>query len=503
LSDPRVEKKRIEETKGGLLYKSFSWILKNHEFQQWRYSSNNRLLWVKGDAGKGKTMLLIGIINELRNEAQSVSILDRGIVSYFLCQATDLRLNNALAILRGLIYLLITQQPSLVIHLQDRYEHAGSKLFDDSSAFYSLSEVFKEMLYDYQQAPVYLAIDALDECEAGLPQLLNLITKTADNFNHIKWVVSSRNQNDIEQLLSFNGSHIRISLELNATHISHAVNVYIEDKISQLIALCHNKLLQEKVCERLREKSDGTFLWVALAIQELQDQGVIAADMLDTLEEIPRGLKPLYDRIMEQINKLPKRNLRRCLLVLSRASLAYRPLWLHEMHTIIGGEEFSLLEDLERIIYMCGSFLTIRDNYVYFIHQTAKDYLTTEASAIIFPTGPGQIHHKMFLRSLNVLSKTLRQNIYDLKDFGPMFSNIVPDPNPLAPIRYPCVFWFDHLCASDNQALEENQDLEDNGRVFTFLKKHLLHWIESLSLIHEISGGILIIGSLLQKVQVY
>jgi hypothetical protein len=37
---------------------------------------------------------------------------------------------------------------------------------------------------------------------------------------------------------------------------------------------------------------------------------------------------------------------------------------------------------------------------------------------------------------------------------------------------------------------------------FAFLKEYLLHWIESLSLIHEISAGILIIKSLLQKVQV-
>jgi hypothetical protein len=119
-------------------------------------------------------------------------------VSYFLYQATDSRLNNAIVVLRGMIYLLITQRPSLVIHLQDKYEHAGSKLFDDSSAFYSLSKVFKEILYNCQQAPIYLAIDALDECETGLPQLLNLITQTADDFNHIKWVVSSRNRSDIE-----------------------------------------------------------------------------------------------------------------------------------------------------------------------------------------------------------------------------------------------------------------------------------------------------------------
>jgi DNA replication protein DnaC len=123
------------------------------------------LLWVKGDSGKGKTMLLIGIINELHKEAQSMTASKKGIVSYFLCQATDPRLNNATAILRGLIYLLIIQQPSLILHLKKRYGHAGRKLFEDNTALYSLSEIFKEMLHDPGLTTVYLAIDALDECE--------------------------------------------------------------------------------------------------------------------------------------------------------------------------------------------------------------------------------------------------------------------------------------------------------------------------------------------------
>jgi hypothetical protein len=36
LTDPRDDKKRIEETKGGLLVNSYRWILENSEFQQWR-----------------------------------------------------------------------------------------------------------------------------------------------------------------------------------------------------------------------------------------------------------------------------------------------------------------------------------------------------------------------------------------------------------------------------------------------------------------------------------
>jgi hypothetical protein len=53
LTDPRDDKKRIEETKGGLLEDSYHWILENSDFQQWRNDQQSRLLWIKGDPGKG------------------------------------------------------------------------------------------------------------------------------------------------------------------------------------------------------------------------------------------------------------------------------------------------------------------------------------------------------------------------------------------------------------------------------------------------------------------
>jgi hypothetical protein len=68
------------------------------------------LLWVKGDPGKGKTILLCGIVNELKK-----SIAKTDLLSYFFCQATDSRINNATAVLRGLLYLLVDHQP--VAHL--------------------------------------------------------------------------------------------------------------------------------------------------------------------------------------------------------------------------------------------------------------------------------------------------------------------------------------------------------------------------------------------------
>ncbi|KAG9227961.1 hypothetical protein BJ875DRAFT_501101 [Amylocarpus encephaloides] len=61
---PHDDKKRIEDTNGGLLAGSYRWILENPEFQQWRHDTQSRLLWIKGDPGKGKTMLLCGILTK-------------------------------------------------------------------------------------------------------------------------------------------------------------------------------------------------------------------------------------------------------------------------------------------------------------------------------------------------------------------------------------------------------------------------------------------------------
>ena len=121
-------------------------------------------------------------------------------------------------------------------------------------------------------------------------------------------------------------------------------------------------------------------------------------------------------------------------------------------------EEIPSLENLEQtlesIINMCGSFLTIRDKYIYLIHQSANDYLTTNASGIIFPDGRGRIHYDMFSQSLDALSKTLRRDMYNLQDPGSMVEiGPDPDPDPLGSIRYSCLFWVDHLCKADDQRL--------------------------------------------------
>jgi hypothetical protein len=64
-------------------------------------------------------MLLCGIIDELRPLTKLTDAKACTLLSFLFCQATDLRINNATAVLRGLIYLLVKQQPSLISHTQE------------------------------------------------------------------------------------------------------------------------------------------------------------------------------------------------------------------------------------------------------------------------------------------------------------------------------------------------------------------------------------------------
>ena len=74
-------------------------------------------------------MLLCGIINELNK-----SITETDQLAYFFCQAIDSRINSATAVLRGLLFMLINQQPLLVSYVQKEYNNTGKTLFEDINA---------------------------------------------------------------------------------------------------------------------------------------------------------------------------------------------------------------------------------------------------------------------------------------------------------------------------------------------------------------------------------
>ncbi|KAK0703385.1 hypothetical protein B0T26DRAFT_658964 [Lasiosphaeria miniovina] len=505
-TDPRLDKKRIEEAKGGLLISAYRWVLDNSDFRLWHDRPESRLLWIKGDPGKGKTMLLCGIVNELER-ALVADGYSRNL-AYFFCQATDSRINNATAVLRGLIYLLSRQQPRLLSYVR-RYINEGKSL-SDINAWVAVSDILGDILEDPSLKATYLVVDALDECIVDLPKLLDFVVRISSS--RVKWLLTSRNEITIERKLRSDDTRTRLSLELkvNAMQVSHAVNVYIDDKLSGLESLQDGILLEDgtpirdRVRDILRNKANGTFLWVALVLQELSKEDVESWHVLQIVEEVPPGLQGMYDRMLNEIRR-HKRDSELCRRILSTVTVAYRPLHLAEIGALSGLPEqiTKSIESVRRIVAKCGSFLTVRDNQIYLIHQSAKDFLLDrrtqrfpqDAFTWVFREGIEDVHHSIFSRSLNTMSIGLRRDMYDLRAPGiPIDEVQTPSPDPLATVRYSCVFWVDHL--RDSISDEDMPQCNTLDVVRAFLEKKYLYWLEALSLLRAMSEGVIAIRQL-------
>jgi hypothetical protein len=198
-----------------------------------------------------------------------------------------------------------------------------------------------------------------------------------------------------------------------------------------------------------------------------------------------------YDQLLRQLRE-KEEMWEFCRGVLSSVTLAYRrPLHLAELRVLSGLSEDILRRD---ILPLCGSLLTIQDDLID-IDVSAKDYLNNQARSDIFPSDLTDVHHTMFLRSLQEMSLTLQRNMYNLHHpgvsvDGDMF--LLPEPDPLAAVRYSCAYWINHFCdIYESDACPKYRIDPDDGKlVGSFLRRTILYWLGALGLIQETASAL-------------
>ncbi|KAK5626095.1 hypothetical protein RRF57_001810 [Xylaria bambusicola] len=482
-TDPRDDKARIEQQKGRLLRNSYEWILSHGDFLRWRDGEGYQLLWIRGDPGKGKTMLVCGIINEL-NEARESGYN----IAYFFCQATNFQLRKATFVLQGLIFSLISQQPDLLDFVRDDIDQASSDLFQDLNGWAALCRIFNRLTEETRDA---------DKSLTFWSQLMKWIAGLSSPG--IKILVSSRNWPSIESGLSTATQRVALHLELNGEAISNAVDLYIDHKVKGLERPKDlNEETRETIKRHLKSYSNNTFLWVALVCQELDREDTYPWRIDDMLREFPPGLNELYQRMAMYFFASDEAEI--CREVLAVQTLAYRPLTLTELSSLVKCSEMFAERWLQKVVELCGSFLTVKADTIYFVHQSAKEYLIQNMPKSLFPQGALAAGHRtMVIRSIQTLSKALRENMYQLPSLGSRVDNVtVPSPDPLSGIHYACVYWADHLI--DAESIEK-RDVDDGKLVRQFLEKHILHWFEALSLLKSLGLGITALTKIMSSIQ--
>ena len=387
------------------------------------------------------------------------------------------------------------------------------------------------MVCDTALQRAVLVIDGLDECkefktskpQAGLENLLELIVATVKKTDKVKWLVSSRNidiindalldkdqTDDEQQRQSGDGGQLEGEqssdlartrkyecLEVNRKSMERALNSYIDGKVEKLGARYLRKPREnasrnvqnafkkqsetlDQVAKEIRAKTDGTFLWVALVFQELKD--CEPSNMLSCLGEIPSELKKLYARIIRRISQSTYKNSYKRVITVS--VLAYRPLRVDELIMLA---DATLLENDENYLENSG-LLTVRDDTVYLLHQSTLEYLKDRADEDVrnlFPDGFSEGNLQIFKMSLKTMALDLHNADLKVQDPSTHVSQFT-DSTQYRDIQYSCIYWTDHFCNTP----EEQRPSKLYEEVYTFLQTHLLDWLFALCLLRSLTKGL-------------
>ncbi|KAJ5163094.1 HET-domain-containing protein [Penicillium coprophilum] len=299
-------------------------------------------------------------------------------------------------------------------------------------------------------------------------------------YPRIKWLVSSRNWPTVERRLDTAPQKVSLWLELNEKPVKEAVDSYIKYKVQQLTnEKEYNVDKINAVLHHLSSNAERTFLWVALVCKRLAALSQWDTEWLST-EFLPK-LESFYMQMVQHTGDSQDAGFYKRILPV--VSTVYRPTTLDELRPLASLSYDIPDKYLPSIIRTYGSFLTLRGCDIFFVDQTAKDFLLEKASVEIFQEGKEAMHRTIFWRSLQEC-ETLKRDIYKLKSPG-----VSIDPDPLARAQYPCLYWVDHFKDSHvtDYALDEAQEGES---VEYCLKHNFLCWIETISLLRGVSEGI-------------
>jgi hypothetical protein len=244
-----------------------------------------------------------------------------------------------------------------------------------------------------------------------------------------------------------------------------------------------NKVVESHMAEEIR-------LWNVVAILKKADHEE-AELRVQELRVLDSGVLTEVLGYLISSSRHPKS----CERVLTAVCLAHRALSLSELAiNITAGLPVGV--NVETFVEECGSVFISVEEGVCLIDPLAKNCLMNRLQSVGITLG----HDDVSRSSIRAMYAILKQNIYNLSVGFKQADVKPPQPDPLAPIRYSCVAWVEHLLYGEHPMFIE--ELIDEGPVLAFLKQRFLYWLESLSLLGKLSEGMLSITQLLIAAQV-
>ena len=440
-------KDRVEDRAEG----TCMWFLEHSHFQEWLKQESGPLL-VSADPGCGKSVLAKYLIDH--------GLPRSATICYFFFKDQDQ--NTARQALCALLHQIFSQKPSLIQHAMKQFEKDGPNLINSTN---SLWTILGNAMQDPHSGSVIVVLDALDECaESEFGHLMqNVETQLRSNqpiHGKLKYLLTSR---PYEQILSkFRGlldafPRIHVPGEEESETISQEVNCVIKyqvDRLARQKKLSHQ--VKSHLANRLLEITHRTYLWVYLVIDyfRTEDFKKTLKGVESIITTLPKTINQAYEQIL---NRSKEYSIVRKALTIILA--AQRPLTLSEMNTAMNIDStlssisfLDLEEDedfMSRLRSLCGLFVSIHHGKIYFLHQTAREFLLAILPSSIISTELQWQHSISIDHAHTILAELCIYylNAFNLNTGLPAHDTLSASDyiNSYPFLRYSAIFWGTHF----------------------------------------------------------
>ncbi|KAI1594577.1 WD40 repeat [Pyrenophora tritici-repentis] len=469
------------------------------EITTWANNNNGKsIFWLSGMAGTGKSTIA-------RTVAQSFASRGQLGASFFFKKGEGER-GNASRFFTTIATDLVACEPSMLPGIRKTLDE------DFAISHKALKDQFEKLILQpllgikqprSQALARVVVIDALDECEqeVDIRAILQLLARTKDiRPVPLRIVVTSRPELHIR--IGFkempNGIYQDLVLhEVPRSTIEHDIRLFLEHELGMIRkerALASNWPAKQQILA-LVELAVPLFIYAATVCRYVGSKGSSPTAFLNkvlqyqktTFSQLDRTYLPVLDQLLSEQEEDEKET------------------WLQAFREIVGSvvvlESPLSAVSLARLLQVPQEEIKCRLDYLHsvlsvpdcedapvrLLHLSFREFLVNpqKEGKSQFWIDEKSTHKKLASRCLELMSGStgLHPDMCNLSGPGVLRSEIDEQTvtSSLPPdLQYACRYWVDHLKQSQ-------QPIVDEDTTHLFLQKHLLHWLETMSLMGESS----------------
>ncbi|KAF5354427.1 hypothetical protein D9758_010782 [Tetrapyrgos nigripes] len=469
------------------------------KIEDWIVSTdcNQRIFWLHGKGGSGKTAVAWTIANDCHKRQD---VLDAN----FFCSASpgngDKEYNSS-SILRTLAYQLRKDpcfRRELIAHLvanekglKDDFRGPGAqKLILDP-----LESMRKLLL---AMPTIIFILDGIDECSSpsDISALLRALICIHDAIPSVKILISSRHTSRLGAILQPSSRYLAFNLDtVDRDKVERDMEAWLNEATRDFAGDS-----QESLVRRILEEANGSFVYGSTRCEELRASPELILCFLDeTCADLP--VKPgdigsLYGHIVRRAITSVKSLTKRIELYLFLRWIAgslpmgltvSEPISIEEVSCFLDielGEREEFLRRLSTVLIASDDlFPSLR-----ILHVTFRDFLmNTQLLNLVqakLSTPPSSLRYHLAMQSMGCMKRNLRRNICGIglelnSEVENLDALVIKNITPA--LAYACESWIHHFVEVSAQTLE-NDDMDLPyivEKLNAFLKSdNVLHWIE-------------------------